>query len=94
MDAAYCSNVLRAHSRSLGHVPLIDHHPRKSEKVAFTPSEAQRDKERSQAEHTNARLKDDCGGRYVRVRGHAKVKSHLMFGILTLTAAQLMRLLT
>ncbi len=94
MDAAYCSNVLREHSRSLGHVPLIDHNPRKGEKIEFTASEAQRYQERSQAERTNARLKDDYGGRYVRVRGHAKVMSHLMFGILALTAEQLMRLFT
>lgn len=94
MDAAYCSSVLREHSRSLGHVPLIDHNPRKGEKIEFTPSEAERYKERSQAERTNARLKDDYGGRYIRVRGNAKVMSHLMFGLLALTAAQLMRLLT
>jgi len=94
MDAAYCSSVLREHSRSLGHVPLIDHNPRKGEKIEFTPSEAQRYKERSQAERTNARLKDEYGGRYVRVRGNAKVMSHLMFGMLALTAEQLMRLLT
>ena len=94
MDAAYCSNVLRAHSRSLGHVPLIDHNPRKGEKIEFTASEAQRYKERSQAERTNASLKDDYGGRHVRVRGNSKVMSHLMFGIQALTAAQLMRLLT
>ena len=94
MDAAYCSSVLREHSRSLGHVPLIDHNPRKGEKIEFAPSEAQRYKERSQAERTNARLKDDYGGRYVRVRGNAKVMSHLMFGMLALTAEQLMRLLT
>jgi hypothetical protein len=60
----------------------------------FTASEAQRYKERSQAERTNARLKDDFGGRHVRVRGNSKVMSHLMFGILALTAEQLMRLLT
>lgn len=94
MDAAYCSSVLREHSRSLGHVPLIDHNPRKGEKIEFTLSEAQRYKERSQAERINARLKDDYGGRYVRVRGNAKVMSHLMFGILALTSNQLMRLLT
>ena len=33
------------------------------------------------------------GGRQVRVRGHAKVLCHLMFGILALTVAQLVRLL-
>ena len=94
MDAAYCSSVLREHSRSLGHVPLIDHNPRKGEKIEFTASEAQRYKERSQAERTNASLKDDYGGRFVRVRGNSKVMSHLMFGMLALTAHQLMRLLT
>jgi hypothetical protein len=89
MDAAYCSSVLREHSRSLGHVPLIDHNPRRSEKIEFAPSEAQRYKERSQAERTNARLKDDYGGRHIRVRGNAKVMSHLMFGVLALTADQM-----
>jgi hypothetical protein len=48
------------------------HNPRKGEKIEFTASEAQRYKERSQAERTNARLKDDYGGRYVRVRGNSK----------------------
>lgn len=76
---------------SLGHVPLIDHNPRKGEKIEFTPSEAQRYKERSQAVRTNARLKDDYGGRHIRVRGNAKVMSHLMFGILALTADQILR---
>lgn len=59
--------------------------------------EAQRYKERSersQAERTNARLKDEFGGKQVWVRGHAKVMSHFMFGLLALTADQLMWLLT
>ena len=93
MDAAYCSSVLRKHSRSLGHVPLIDHNPRRSEKIEFAPSEAQRYKERSQAERTNARLKDGFGGRHLQGRGHTKVMSPLMFGMLALTADQLLRLL-
>jgi hypothetical protein len=32
MDAAYCNSVLREHSRSLGHVSLIDHNPRRVQK--------------------------------------------------------------
>jgi hypothetical protein len=32
-------------------------------------------------------------GRNVRVRGHAKVACHLMFGILALTCDQLLRLI-
>ena len=42
----------------------------------------------------NARLKDEFGGRYVRVRGHAKVYCHLMFGVLALAVDQLMQLVT
>lgn len=94
MDAAYCSSVLRENSCNLGHVPLIDHNPRRGEKIEFAPGEAQRYKERTQAERTNGRLKDDFGGRHIRVKGNAKVMSHLMFGVLALTANQLLRLLT
>ena len=41
----------------------------------------------------NGRLKDEFGGRHLRVRGHAKVSCHLMFGILALTCDQLLRLI-
>jgi len=41
--------------------------------------------------YVNGRLKDEFGGSEVRVRGHAKVFSHLMFGILVVTVDQLMR---
>jgi hypothetical protein len=92
MDAGYCSEDIRAHSRSLGHVPLIDHNPRGGEKKPFAPHEAQRYNERTQAERANGRLKDEFGGRFVRVRGHTKVMSHLMFGVLVLATDQLMRL--
>ena len=43
-------------------------------------------------ERANARLKDEFGGRSVRVRGAVKVMAHLMFGVLALTADQLMKL--
>ena len=92
MDAAYCSKELHAHCRELGHVPLIDHNPRGGEKEHFEPADAVRYRERSVAERTNARLKDEFGGRNIMVKGHAKVMSHLMFGLLALGADQLMRL--
>ncbi|MGH8716373.1 MAG: transposase [Burkholderiales bacterium] len=94
MDAGYCSEELRAHSRSLGHVPLIDHNPRRGEKKQFEPHEAQRYHERTQAERANGRLKDEFGARFVRVQGAMKVMSHLMFGVLVLSVDQLMRLVT
>lgn len=92
MDAAYCSGQLREHSKSLGHVPLIDHNPRGGEKIAFAPAEALRYNERTVAERSNARLKDEFGGNTVMVQGHTKVMGHLMFGVLVLAADQLMRL--
>ena len=92
MDAAYCSSELREHSKSLGHVPLIDHNPRRGEKIEFDPAEAIRYNERTVAERSNARLKDEFGGNQLRVKGATKVFEHLMFGVLVLSADQLMRL--
>ena len=92
MDAAYCSIELQAHSRSLGHVPLIDHNPRGGIKDEFEPADAIRYRERTAAERSNARLKDEFGGRHVMVRGAPKVMCHLMFGVLAMSADQLMRL--
>ncbi|MGH7178648.1 MAG: transposase [Tepidisphaeraceae bacterium] len=94
MDAAYCSPLIRAHSRSLGHVPLIDHNPRGGEKIEFAPHEAQRFKERSTVERVNARLKDEFGACRINVRGPAKVMTHLMFAVLVLAADQLLRWVT
>jgi hypothetical protein len=92
MDAAYRGSQLREHSRSLGHVPLIDHNPRKGEKIEFDPAQAIRYRERSVAERSNARLKDEFGASHIRVKGAVKVMSHLMFGVLALAADPLMRL--
>lgn len=92
MDAAYCSLELHEHSRSLNHIPLIDHNPRGGEKEAFDPADAIRYNERTVAERSNARLKDEFGGNQVRVKGGTKVMGHLMFGVLALSADQLMRL--
>ena len=105
MDAAYDSPLIKKHSESLGHVALIDENPRskarKSEMEAEQKSNRKaglvlpaslRYNERSTVERVNGRLKDEFGGRHVRVKGAAKVMSHLMFGILTLTIDQLMRL--
>ena len=38
--------------------------------------------------------KNNYGGRFVRVGGHDKVHWRLMFGVLALTVAQLMRFVT
>ena len=56
--------------------------------------EDRRYKGRTNVERVYGRLKDEFGGRMIRVRGYAKVMTHLMFGVLALSADQLMRLVT
>jgi len=107
-DSAYDAPIIRERSRSLGHVPVIDINPRRNAKLKeelraeerrlellhFERPEDRRYKERTNVERVYARLKDEFGGRMTRVRGYAKVMTHLMFGILALTADQLMRLVS
>ena len=69
--AANCANT----AASLGHVPLIDHNPRKGEKIEFAPAEAVRYNERTVAERSNARLKDEFGGRVIMVKGDTKAST-------------------
>lgn len=106
MDSAYDSPIIKEHSRKLNHIPIIDINPRRNKELKLTLNaedkierllniknpEKTRYNQRSSVERVNGRLKDEFGGRYVRVKGHVKVMTHLMFGILALTADQLMKL--
>ena len=91
MDSAYDAPEIKDMSRAMNHVPLIDHNPRRGQKVEFDPATAVRYNERSTAERGFSHLKDAFGGSNILVRGHAKVFAHLMFGILAVTAVQLLR---
>ncbi len=107
MDSAYDAPQIREQSCALGHVPIIDINTRRNttlkeelkaesqrrQQIHFESPEDVRYHERGTVERVNGRLKDEFGGRMVRVRGHAKVMCHLMFGILALTVDQLMRLI-
>lgn len=88
MDAAYDAPAIHEFARALGRVPIIDPNPRRGELIPLDPAQEQRFKERSAAERVNSNLKDNFGGRFVRVRGAAKVMAHLMFGLIALTACQ------
>lgn len=106
MDAAYDCPQIELHSKSLGHVPIIDKNTRRNVKAKaeieaeakalralnLTMPEKMRYNQRSSAERVNSRLKDSFGGRMIRVRGNAKVTCHLMFGILALTADAILNL--
>ena len=108
MDSAYDVPQIHEISRQLGHIPLIDINPRRDKalkeeleeeekrchQVGHQTAEAMRYNERGTVERVNARLKDEFGGRVVRVQGYTKVMCHLMFGILALTANQMMILVT
>jgi len=108
MDSAYDAQSIHEQIRGLGHIPIIDAHPRRdaSQKAElqaeakrqkllnFNYAEGVRYRERTTVERVNARLKDEFGGRTIRVRGNAKVMCHLMFGIVALAADQIMRLIT
>ncbi len=106
MDAAYdCPQIIQ-YSESLGHIPIIDKNTRRNTQakadiaqelkaqrsINMIDPKKQRYNQRSSAERVNSRLKDEFGGNTVRVRGHAKVACHLMFGILALTADALLNL--
>jgi Transposase DDE domain/Transposase domain (DUF772) len=103
MDAAYDAVEIRQHSQSLGHVPIIRPVKRQHKEVPFsgrekwearemTWAEEERFRERTMVERVYGRLKDEFGGREIRVRGPRKIMAHLMFGVLALTADQLIKL--
>ncbi|MBF6571799.1 MAG: transposase [Candidatus Binataceae bacterium] len=108
MDSAYDAQSIHEQVRGLGQIPIIDAHPRrdaaqKAELQAeakrrkllnFNYAEDLRYRERTTVERVNARLKDEFGGRTIRVRGNAKAMCHLMFGIVALAADQILRLIT
>ena len=105
MDAAYDAAAIFARSEALAHVAVIDPNFRAQHdlKADWALECAQRkfiampDPDdvlydfRTMVERVNARLKDEFGARFLRVRGAIKVKCHLMFGILALTVDQIFR---
>ncbi|MCY4208746.1 MAG: transposase, partial [Roseovarius sp.] len=105
MDSAHDAPEIRRHGEQRGHVPIIDVNPRRDRALAemkkmepkaraavnIPDPKAVRYRNRSAVERVNARLKDEFGGRHVRVRGHAKVFAHPVFGVLALAIGQLQR---
>jgi hypothetical protein len=104
MDSAYDAYHIKEQSRELGHVPILDPKtppsprnpgkaiPPENKKRQRSGAEEERYKERTMVERVNGRLKDELGARNVRVRGAAKAMAHLLFGVLALTADQILRL--
>jgi hypothetical protein len=107
-DSAYDAPPIHERIRRLGHIPIIDANPRRDavckaelqaeekrcQLVNFTCAEDVRYRVRTTVERVNARLKDEFGGRTIRVRGNAKKMCHLMLGIVPLAAHQILRMIT
>jgi hypothetical protein len=94
MDSAYDAKPIYEVSRSLGHVPIIAKNGRRKEVIPLAPHEAVRYQERTVAERFNSRLKEGFGAGNVMVRGAAKVRLHLMLGVVALFADQLLKLIS
>lgn len=98
MDAAYDATEILEHSRSLGHVPIIWPVKRGRKETGYQATRAMswaeedRFRERTMVERVYGRLKDEFGCREIWVRGARKVMAHLMFGVLALTADQILKL--
>ena len=93
MDAAYDAAKVKEASKQMGHIPIIDPNPRRGTTLPLEPAKERRYDERTSVERVNSNLKDNYGGRNVRVKGHWKVLCHLMFGILAITVKQLFNML-
>lgn len=89
MDSAYDAPQIKAFSSQLGQVPIIEPNQRAGQPRQLAPAQVRRYDERTTVERVNSLLKLRYGGRWVRVRGAAKVMCHLMFGLVALTATAL-----
>jgi hypothetical protein len=106
MDSAYDAQPIIDDCLAAGRVPVIDRNTRRDTalKAEIAAERARRRlikipdpadltyNERTTAERANARIKDEFGGRHLRVRGHLKAFCHLMFGVVTLAADSVVRL--
>jgi len=96
-DAGYDAAEIRQASLALKHVPIIDRNPRRGEgnvddaggrRVGLVDATTRRYYARSGIERVFSHLHEAHGGKFVRVRGAAKVLLHLMFGLIVIAAEQ------
>jgi len=94
-DSGYDAAAIRTCSQQLRHVPIIKESAAPNAPAPeMEPDRARHYMGRTVAEHFNARLKDEAGGRMIRVRGIRKVHMHLMFGLLVIFADALLNMAT
>ena len=106
MDSAYDAEAIIADCHAAGRVAIIDRNTRRQPALKAEIAAERRAcrsinmahpddliyNERTAVERANGAIKDDYGGRHLRVRGHLKVFCHLMFGVAAFTASCLLNL--
>lgn len=94
MDKGYVGNPIIAAAQTLGQKTIIAPKMKRGKVKAepMDPATAHRYKKRSGVERFFAELKDNHGGRHVRVRTQEKVHLHLMLGLLCIFAHSLLRM--
>jgi hypothetical protein len=91
MDSGYVGKPIVQAAEALEKVPIIP--PKGTTKAPATPLDPARQNRfalRTAVERFFSDLKDNRGGACVRVRGHAKVHLHLLFGLLAIFALKLL----
>ena len=88
-DSAYDALGIHLACTELEHVAIIDANKRRGDAIPMEKDRKRRYNQRTTAERGNSSLKDQYGFSHLRVRGHAKVHMHLMFGVLALFADRL-----
>lgn len=103
MDSAYDVNAIKDYIKKKGRVPLVKFHKRKGKRKQFVegnalatkvlnwkPADEKRLQHRFCNERLFARLKDSFLGNCIYVREHSKVMCHVMLGVLSLFACELL----
>ena len=98
-DSAYDVKAVKDFIGTLGHRLIVDQKPYNPAKKEEIKAERKRQKllglsdpdcvryrERAKGERANALVKEYYGGDNIQYKGFAKVRCHLMFGVLTLAA--------
>lgn len=104
MDSAYDVNAIKDYIKSKNRVPLVKPHKRKGKRkeliesnektlraINWQPAEGVRLKHRFSNERLFARLSDSFLGKYIWVRKHKKVFCHVMLGVLSLLASEIIK---
>ena len=93
MDKAYWAELIYEQAELLGQVAIIPAKDYKTKPaVPLDPAQMKRYENRTVVERFFSELKENHGGKNIRVRGWAKVHAHLMCGVLSIFALALLRI--